>query len=66
MVGEPEGIFEFVQVCGAVKVRAVDAGTQVEASIVGTPAAGEAALRRLVRRKLDDALARCQMARGIA
>jgi hypothetical protein len=60
MVAEREVSFEFVQVGGAVKVWAVDAGTGVEASIVGDAATGEAALSRPARRKLDDLLARCR------
>lgn len=57
--GEPpvsekrEVIYEFIHVGGAVKVTAVDAATGIEASIVGDPAAGETALKRLARQKLD-------------
>jgi len=53
-----EVIFEFVRVGHAVKVSAVDPATGTEVSIVGDPAAGEAALKRLAERKLDYVLAR--------
>ncbi len=55
---EREIIFEFLQIGGAVKVTAVDAATGTEATIVGDPAAGETALKRLARQKLDYVLAR--------
>jgi len=55
---EREIIFEFVQVGGVVKVTALDTASGTEASIVGDPAAGEAALRRLALRKLDYVLAK--------
>lgn len=58
MAEERETIFEFVRVGGAVKVTAVDPATGAEASIVGDPAAGEAALKRLARQKLDYVLAK--------
>lgn len=58
MAGEREVIFEFVRVGGAVKVTAVDSASGVEVSIVGDPAAGEAALKRLAQQKLDYVLAR--------
>ncbi len=53
-----EVIFEFQRVGGAVKVTAVDAATGIEATIVGDPAAGEAALKRIARQKLDYVMAR--------
>lgn len=58
VAGRREVIFEFIRIGGAVKVTAVDAATGVEASIVGNPAAGETALQRLARRKLDYVLAK--------
>ena len=58
MSGEREIIFEFVQVGSAVKVTALDTASGIEASIVGDPAAGEAALKRLALRKLDYVLAK--------
>jgi hypothetical protein len=53
MAGEREVIFEFLHVGTAVKVTAVDVATGIEASIVGDPAAGETALKRLARQKLE-------------
>ncbi len=53
-----EIIFEFRRVGPAVKVSAIDAAIGTEVSIVGDPAAGEAALKRLARRKLDYVLKR--------
>ena len=53
-----EVIFEFQRIGGAVKVTAVDAATGIEASIVGDPAAGEVALKRVARQKLDYVMAR--------
>ena len=55
---EREVIFEFIRVGGAVKVTAVDPATGTEAIIVGDPAAGEPALKRLARQKLDYVLAK--------
>jgi hypothetical protein len=55
---EREVIFEFVRIGGSVRVTAVDAASGVEAVIVGDPAAGETALKRLARQKLDYVLAR--------
>jgi hypothetical protein len=52
MGGEREVILEFVRVGAVVKVTAVDTPSGVEASIVGDPAAGEAALKRLALQKL--------------
>ena len=53
MPGEGEIIFEFLRVGAAVKVTAVDVATGIEVSIVGDPAAGEAALKQLARQKLE-------------
>ena len=58
MAGEREIIFEFIRRGAAVKVSAVDPATGTEAIIVGDPAAGEAALKRLARQKLDYVLAK--------
>jgi hypothetical protein len=58
MAGEREVIFEFLRLGSVVKVTAVDAASGIEASIVGDPAAGEPALKRLARRKLDYVMAR--------
>lgn len=58
MAAERETIFEFIRIGATVKVTAVDAGTGVEACIVGDPAAGEAALKRLAQQKLDYVLAK--------
>jgi len=55
---ERDIIFEFVRIGTSVKVTAVDTASGVEAVIVGDPAAGEATLKRLARRKLDYVLAR--------
>jgi Domain of unknown function (DUF6898) len=63
MGAEREVIFEFVRLGGAVKVTAVDGATGTEASIVGDPAVGEAALRRLARQKLDYVLAKARAGR---
>jgi hypothetical protein len=56
--GERGVIFEFVQVGGVVKVTALDTASGVEVSIVGDPAAGDAALKRLALQKLDYVLAK--------
>ena len=53
-----EPFFEFLSVGHFVKVSAVDTRTGFEVSIVGDPAAGEVALRRLAQRKLDNMMAR--------
>jgi hypothetical protein len=58
MAEEREVIFEFRRIGVAVKVSAVDVATGTEVSIVGDPAVGEDALRRVARRKLDYVLAR--------
>jgi len=53
MPANREVILEFHQVGAYVKVSAVDPVTLTEVSIVGNPAAGEAALRRAAIRKLE-------------
>jgi hypothetical protein len=58
MAAERETIFEFIRIGAAVKVTAVDAATGIEVSIVGDPAAGKEALKRLARQKLDYVLAK--------
>lgn len=47
-----------MRVGGAVKVTAVDAASGIEVSIVGDPAAGEPALKRLALQKLTYVLER--------
>jgi hypothetical protein len=58
MPGDREVIFEFLRVGGTVKVTAVDGASGIEATIVGDPAAGEEALKRLARQKLDYVMAK--------
>jgi Domain of unknown function (DUF6898) len=58
MAAEREVLFEFRRVGAAVKVTAVDAATGTEVSLVGDPAAGEAALKRLAKQKLDYVMAK--------
>jgi len=58
MAGRGEVIFEFKRRGAYVKVSAVDVATGTEVSIVGDPAAGEAALRRLAEQKLNYVLAK--------
>jgi Domain of unknown function (DUF6898) len=58
MAAEREVLFEFRRVGTAVKVTAVDAATGTEVSLVGDPAAGEAALKRLAKQKLDYVMAK--------
>jgi len=53
-----EALIEFHQVGAYVKVSAVDPDTLTEVSIVGDPAAGQAALERAALRKLEYVLAR--------
>jgi hypothetical protein len=60
MAAEREVIFEFFRVGPGVKVTAIDAASGVEVSIIGDPAAGETALRRLAKQKLDYVIARRQ------
>jgi len=52
MAAEREIIFEFLRIGPSVKVTAVDVASGIEVSIVGDPAAGEPALRRLATQKL--------------
>ena len=47
-------IFEFILIGNYVKVSAVDTRTGTEVSIVGDPSRGEAILRRIVLRKLQN------------
>jgi hypothetical protein len=63
MAAEREVIFEFIRVGAAIKVSAVDPATGTEASIVGDPASGEAALKRLARQKLEYVLAKARAGR---
>ncbi len=49
-------IFEFVSIGSYVKVSAVDTRTGTEVSIVGDPRRGEAALRRVALRKLENTM----------
>ncbi len=58
MAAEREVIFEFLRRGTAVKVTAVDVATGIEVSIVGDPAAGEAAMKRLAKQKLDYMIAK--------
>jgi hypothetical protein len=53
-----EVIIEFRHNGAYVKVSAIDVNSGTEVSIVGDPAAGEAALRRLALRKLDYVIAK--------
>ncbi len=53
-----EALIEFHQVGAYVKVSAVDPDTLTEVSIVGDPAAGQAALERAALRKLEYVLKR--------
>jgi hypothetical protein len=58
MAAGRETIFEFIRVGASVKVTAIDPPTGTEAVIVGDATAGEAALKRLARQKLDYVLAK--------
>ena len=58
MIGPKEIIIEFHRVGAYVKVSAVDPETLTEVSIVGDPAAGEAALKRVAVQRLEYVLAR--------
>ncbi len=49
-------IFEFISIGNYVKVSAIDTRTGTEVSIVGDPSRGEAILRRIVLRKLENAM----------
>jgi hypothetical protein len=53
-----EVIIEFVRLGGLIRVSALDPGSLVEVVLQGPAAAGEAALRQAVLRKLDYVLAR--------
>ncbi len=55
-----EALIEFHQVGAYVKVSAVDPDTLTEVSIVGDPAAGQAALERAALRKLEYVLDRAK------
>ncbi|MEX2628844.1 MAG: hypothetical protein WD341_02820 [Tistlia sp.] len=57
-MAEHSVIIEFHNVGAFVKVSAIDSESLVEVSIVGDPAAGEAALERAVMRKLEYVLAK--------
>ena len=52
MAGSNEILLEIQQVGNAVKVAAIDPETMIEVSIVGSPSAGEEALKRAAVRKL--------------
>ena len=58
MAGLREALIEFHHVGAYVKVSAIDPDTLTEVSIVGDPAAGQAALERAALRKLEYVLAR--------
>ncbi len=49
-------IFEFISIGSYVKVSAIDTRTGTEVSIVGDPSRGQAILRRIVLRKLENAM----------
>jgi len=58
-MSEQQGyIIEFHQIGNVVKVTAMDPRTLVEVSMVGSPAAGDAELTRLVVRKLEFMIAK--------
>ncbi len=52
MPGSNEVLIEIQQIGNAVKVAAIDPETLIEVSIVGSPSAGEEALKRAAVRKL--------------
>jgi hypothetical protein len=53
-MGEPkEVLLEFQRIGNAVKVAAIDPETLIEVSIVGSPSAGEEALKRAAIQKLQ-------------
>lgn len=52
MPGSNEILIEIQQIGNAVKVAAIDPETLIEVSIVGSPSAGEEALKRAAVRKL--------------
>lgn len=49
-------IFEFISIGSYVKVSAIDTRTGTEVSIVGDPRRGEAGLRRIALRKLENVM----------
>jgi|APTNR8051073442_1049403.scaffolds.fasta_scaffold62925_1 alkyl hydroperoxide reductase subunit AhpF len=53
-----EVLYEFRSVGAAVRVSAIDPKTNTEVIVIGSPAAGEAALCALARRKLQYVLAK--------
>jgi len=61
--GRGEVIIEFVRLGGLVRVSALDPASLVEVTLQGPAAAGEAALRDAVLRKLDYVLARARARR---
>jgi phage head maturation protease len=58
MADEQGYIIEFHQIGNAVKVSALDPRTLIEVSMVGTPGLSDAALTRLVVRKLEYVIAK--------
>lgn len=52
MAQEREIFYEFFRLGGTMKVTAIDGATGIEVTIVGDPAAGEEALKRVARQKL--------------
>ncbi len=58
MAPEREVLFEFFRVGSVVRVTAIDAESGIEAVIVGDPARGETALKRLAMQKLDYVIAK--------
>ena len=53
-----EILIEFTQIGNSVKVTAIDPFTGTEVSIVGSPAAGQEALKQLALRKLRYVIAK--------
>ncbi|MGB0671304.1 MAG: DUF6898 family protein [Rhodospirillales bacterium] len=51
-------LFEFVQQGAYVRVSAIDSWTNTEVTVVGNPAAGEAAMRRTALNKLRYVIAK--------
>ena len=60
MVVGREVLFEFVRLGAYLKATAIDPQTGIEASVLGPPSAGEAALRALALRKLAMVVAKRQ------
>lgn len=58
-----EVLYELLRIGAAVKVTAVDPVTGTEISMIGDPAVGEAALKRLARQKLDYVMAKNERGR---